>query len=243
MPLQAPKKNQATGVYELALSPPLKSPSLVRDVNTWALTPEWVSWGSTTRAALLGELLSHGSWFSRPPRRDTLEPLFAPWTGRRSSEPDEQFFCKQPDCSPGSATWLLMGLTMTATAIAPVWAIADFTAAPEEDRISLFGDGETVDGSGEEDEKEIHLEEIEAASPAAPVKMRNREWEARKFMAKERVREARLKSQIAERIAIKEESRFYAQFGDLEDGESHFSEYDLTDDEDEESIASSPSQP
>lgn len=239
MPLQAPKKNATTGVYELALTPPLKSPRLVRDGSAWTLTSEWTAWAFSTRAALLGELLGHGSWFSRPPRRDVLEPLFAPWTGRRSSEPDEQFFCKQPDCSPGSAVWVLSGLTMSPAAIAPVWALADFEAAPEEDRISLFGDGDTVEGS--DDEKEIHLEEIDAAaSPVAPIKMRNREWEARKFMAKERVREARLKSQIAERIAIKEESRFYAQFGDLDEGESHFSEYDLTDDESE-SDASSPS--
>jgi len=241
MPLQAPKKNTATGVYELALTPALKSPRLVRDGSAWTLTPEWTTWATTTRAALLGELLGHGSWFSRPPRRDVLEPLFAPWTGRRASEPAEQFFCKQPDCDPGTAVWALTGLTMSPAAIAPVWTLADFEAAPEEDRISLFGDGDTVEGD-EEEEKEIHLEEIEAASPAAPVKMRNREWEARKFMAKERVREARLKSQIAERIAIKEESRFYAQFGDLDENESHFSEYDLTDDE-AESDASSPSQP
>jgi hypothetical protein len=36
-------------------------------------------------------------------------------------------------------------------------------------------------------------------------------------------------------IADKEYSRFLSQFGDLDDNESHFSEYDLTDDEDEHS--------
>jgi hypothetical protein len=52
-------------------------------------------------------------------------------------------------------------------------------------------------------------------------------------MAKERVREARLKSQIATRVAEKEEERFVRMFGELDDAESRFSEYDLTEDEDE----------
>jgi hypothetical protein len=50
-------------------------------------------------------------------------------------------------------------------------------------------------------------------------------------MAKERVREFRLKAQIADRMAAREEARFYEKFGDLDDTESHFSEYDLTDEE------------
>jgi len=91
-------------------------------------------------------------------------------------------------------------------------------------------DGQTVDG----DVREIHLDDIAPASAVAsatPTHIRSREWEARKFLSKERVREARLKAQIADRVARKEEDRFYAQFGELDDAESHFSEYDLTDDE------------
>ena len=115
---------------------------------------------------------------------------------------------------------------MSATAITPVWMIENFTPDPEEDRISLFG---------EEDEspetREIEFEEIEIASPVSkgvPMQIRNREWEAKKFLAKERVREARLKAQVAEHIARKEESRFLATYGDLDDNESNFSEYDLS---------------
>jgi hypothetical protein len=117
---------------------------------------------------------------------------------------------------------------MTATSITPNWTVSNYEA--EQDTISLFGDGETVDE--EEEEREIQFDDIELASPAAaPTRMRNREWEAGKFLAKERVREARLKVQIAERMAAKEESRFYAKYGELDDDESHFSEYDLTEDE------------
>ena len=118
---------------------------------------------------------------------------------------------------------------MTATSITPNWTVCNYEA--EQDTISLFGDGETVD-EREEEEREIQFDDIELASPAAaPTRMRNREWEAAKFLAKERVREARLKVQIAERMATKEESRFYAKYGELDDDESHFSEYDLTEDE------------
>ena len=203
-----------------------------------APTEEWSEFATTLRNQLVGELLSHGNWFSRPPRRDVIEPLFAPWVGK-SMQGVLQFSCKQPPVpGKGSAKWRLDSLTMTASAITPNWTVVDFVAADEEDKISLFGDAQTVDG---DEEREIQFDDIELASPAAaPTRMRNREWEAAKFLGKERVREARLKAQIADRLAAKEESRFYAKFGDLDDGESHFSEYDLTEDEDEVASSDSP---
>ena len=129
---------------------------------------------------------------------------------------------------------------MSSTSIDPVWSVG--TAIPDEslDRISLFG------GGGEESEddgdgrlsvgsglREIQIDDIEdapeTAGAAPPAQIRSREWEARKFLAKERVREARLKAQIARHLAAKEEERYYRQFGDPDDGESHFSDYDLSD--------------
>ena len=124
---------------------------------------------------------------------------------------------------------------MSATAIAPIWRLVDFVVQPDNDTISLFGSD-----SGE-DEREIQLDDIALASPAAaPTRMRNREWETRKFLAKGRVRESRLKAQIADRIAAREESRFYAQFGELDETESSFSEYDLTEAEEDEESSDSP---
>ena len=124
---------------------------------------------------------------------------------------------------------------MSGTAITPVWGAVDgWTPDPENDRISLFGDGATADGGDDDEEKEIQFDELPQAAGGEPGKeprIRNREWEARKFLAKERVREARLKAQIAERMAIKEEERFIRVYGELDDGESQFSDYDLTDDE------------
>jgi len=251
MPLQPPKKMLATSAYLLALTPPEQSPRLVYDGSGWALTEEWSAWAALERTKLIGELLSHGNWFSRPPRHDIIDPLFTPWSGKKTAQDAPEFFCQIPEGpeGPGTAVWQLEGLTMSTTAILPLWSVHDFQAAPELDTISLFGDGDTADGSEDDDgnTREIRLDDIEAASPAGsaqPTQLRDRNWETRKFMAKERVREARLKAQIADRIAAKEESRFYAAYGDLSETESHFSEYDLTDDDDGASDGSAtPSQP
>ncbi len=245
MPLQPPKKIQGISAYSLTQTPPTQGPRLVHDGSGWVLTAEWSNWATEERNRLIGELLSHGNWFSRPPRRDILDPLFAPWTGKKTAQSAPEFFCNVPEAeSPGSATWVLEGLTMSTTAISPVWTLQDFQKEPEQDTISLFGDGDTVDGDGEEEDmtREIRFDEIESASPAAPTQLRDRNWETRKFLAKQRVRESRLKAQIADRMAAKEESRFYALYGDLSDTESHFSEYDLTDEEGSDA-SESPSQP
>lgn len=229
--LQPPKK-QAGGGYLLVLDPLISSPTL-RWSESWTPTDEWAAWAEEQRKQLLGELLGHGNWFSRPPRRDLIETIFAPWIGK-NMKGDLQFFGELPPApAPGTATLTLKGLTMAATAIAPVWTIESFTPDPEADRISLFG-GEDEEDEGPET-REIEFEEIEIDSPATPagtrrvpMQIRNREWEAKKFLAKERVREARLKAQVAEHIARKEESRFLTTYGELDDNESNFSEYDLS---------------
>jgi hypothetical protein len=242
MPLQPPKRTSAG--YYVALVPPVQAPRLHwTTAGTWEHTAEWSAWADSQRSQLLGELLSHGNWFSKPPRRDILEPLFSPWDSR-NMQGVWGFFCKAPETPgesgrSGSANWLLTGLIMSSASIYPVWSLDDVKQDEDLDTISLFGDGETVDGDDvdekakqSEDTREIQLEEIEEASPASgPTHIRSREWETRKFLAKERVREARLKAQIATRLAHKEESRFYTQYGDLDETESQFSEYDLTEDE------------
>lgn len=232
MPLQPPKKNAAG--YFLALTPPVDAPAIRWERSMWQLSADWKSWADTTRTALLQELLCNPKWFSRPPRQEIIEPLFSPWWGK-TMQGAEQFFCTIPDvpgaAAGGKAAWSLEGLIMSSTAIAPIWKVGTVTADDAPDTISLFGDGDTIDGSEPGDEREIRFEEIEEAPAAAPTRIRNREWDAKKFMAKERVREARLKAQIAIRVAEKEESRFVKQFGELDDAESRFSEYDLTDED------------
>jgi hypothetical protein len=229
MPLQAPKK-QTGGGYLLNLNPPIQSPKL-KWSSAWIPTTEWLTWADQQRNQLLGELLSHGNWFSRPPRHDVIDPLFSPWIGK-NMRGELQIFCTLPVVQPGTASLILTGLTMTATAITPMWSVEDFVPDPEEDKISLFGGEEDDDDEG----REIQIEDI-ATSQAAPTHIRNREWEAKKFLAKERVRETRLKAQVAEHIARKEESRFIATYGELDDNESNFSEYDLSESE---SVTSAP---
>ena len=253
MPLQPPKRNTGPGGgFSLAINPPVQSPSLrTADGKQWIPTDEWATWADQQRKQLLGELLSHGNWFSRPPRHDVIDPLFAPWIGK-NMKGELQFFGPLSSVTgPGSATLSLQGLTMSSTAISPIWTVENFKPDPEDDKISLFGD-EGEEGDENQETREIQFEDIEIASPATPagtrgvpMQIRNREWEAKKFLAKERVREARLKAQVAEHIARKEESRFISTYGELEDNESNFSEYDLSennsDDESESEASESPS--
>jgi len=232
--LLPPKKT--TAGYYLALTAPVAAPELRWTAGAWIVPQDdiWRAWADERRKELLGEMLSHGSWFSRPPRHDILDPLFTPWISRKMGG-ELVFACRTPELpggegDSGRAIWQLDGLLMTPTAINPVWSLTDVIPDEKLDQISLFGDGETVD-EGPEDTREIQLEEIPDApvSSGPPLVLRSREWETRKFLAKERVREARLKAQIAAHMAIKEEQRFYNLFGDLDDGESRFSDYDLSD--------------
>jgi hypothetical protein len=224
--LQPPKKTSAG--FLLALTPPATSPEVALVSGTWTPTDDWYSWVDEQRRTLLDQLLSHGSWFSKPPRREILEPLFSPWYGTVQGE--KKVFVS-PSLEAGEAgasgkgTWTLEGLIMTASSITPVLTCTNF----EKVEAIPFFEGDTVEI---EDDREITLDEIESDG-APPTQIRNREWETKKFMGKERVREARLKAQIAQRMAEAEEARYYRHFGELDDGESHFSEYDLSESEDE----------
>ena len=213
MPLQKPIKD-ASG-YFICLNPPVISPPLSCEASIWMPTMAWCNWAEAQRASLIDELLANPNWFSKPPRRELLETMCSPWFGI-TLEGSRQIFSLPPPMT-GSAIWELTGLTMTAKLIAPRWKVT----AIEHETIPFF---ET-----EDDEREISLEEIESAPPAVPTMIRNRDWETKKFMSKERVRESRLKAQLALRMAEAEEARHYKRYGDFEDDESHFSEYDLTD--------------
>jgi hypothetical protein len=93
-------------------------------------------------------------------------------------------------------------------------------------------------GSGEDDELEEidDSREINIDMDSAPVKLNHHEdrnYLDRKFAAKERVKEARLKAQVAKKMAQREINFFYENFA-LDDDESTFSDYDLTDNEEDE---------
>ena len=234
MALQPPKKN-AVGFF-LAITPPIASPRLSWDTSgNWTVTSEWSSWAIHQRSSLLETLLNNPKWFSKPPRREILDPLFHPWEGK-TMQGAPIFLCPPPEApegESGSAIWQLQGLMMSSKAITPVWVLDQVVKDERVEAISLFDDGLTVDSDDSESDsqsREIQLEEVDAGSPeqASTTRIRSREWEAKKFMSKERVREARLKAQIAVRMAETEEARFFRIFGDLDDAESNFSDYDLS---------------
>ena len=233
MALQAPKKN-AVGFF-LAITPSIGSPRLQWDISgNWTVTAEWSTWASKQRSALLETLLTNPKWFSKPPRREILDPLFNQWDGK-TMQGAPIFLCPPPEApegESGTAIWQLQGLMMSSKAITPVWVLDQVVKDERVEAISLFDDGLTVDSDGDSENdsesREIQLEEVDADSPAPTTRIRSREWEAKKFMSKERVREARLKAQIAVRMAETEEARFFRIFGDLDDAESNFSDYDLS---------------
>ena len=242
--LQPPKRGE-DGRYFLTVTKPIQTPVQVQFADHWIPTDQLYAWASALQTSLLDELTRHSNWFSRPPRRSQLELLFSTWIGK-NMDGSLQIFCKKiPDPpGPGKALWVLKGLYMTASDISPEWELTGFTPDPdpEGDTISLFGGEDEEDvggsssgvgGSGSGGDKEIQFDDIATSHEGAPIRIRNREWDTKRFLAKERVREARLKAQIAEHMASKEEARFHRLYGDLDDNESHFSDYDL----DEESEA------
>lgn len=239
----------ATADLSANTSPPLRF--TISATTSWCLTPEWSRWAEEKRLALIEELVSNPRWFTRAPSRDIVETLFTPWTGT-TMRGESEIFCEGPAVSPvvdvsgsgsesgpttGTASWSLVEIVLTSTSITPRWKLTSLEWTPtaaadaDSDCISIFGHGSDTE------DKEIRFEDIEEAAPEpgteVPTRLRARNWDIHKSAAKQRVREARLKSQIASRIAEKEEMRFFRKYGDIEDGESRFSEYDSTDDEGE----------
>jgi hypothetical protein len=152
--LSAPKKTAAG--YYLAMTQPVPAPEVTyTDEGVWETTTEWDTWATDLRTRLLDTLLTHPTWFSRTPRREVLDPLFGPWSGR-TMQGALQFFCKLPNVPGtkghgGTVVLQLDGLLMNATEIVPIFSVASFTESKHEDQISLFGDGETVVGDEEDD--------------------------------------------------------------------------------------------
>jgi hypothetical protein len=230
-------KPQEGRVHLFSLIAPVKSPRAQFN-GVWIPTVEWREWSDKKRAELLGELLSHGTWFKGTPRRDVLESLFPPWVGLSMSGA-LQFSCAAPSIpeKDGSGAWELQAITIASSGIKPVWTLVDFTPDPEDDKVSLFGEALTAECSSSDSEgedREIRIEDIPEATGSGnePItRIRNRTWNAQRYAAKASVREAYLKMRIAEVLAQKEEARFIKHFGQLNDDESQFSDYDLTDGE------------
>ena len=221
---------------EFKLSEPEKSASgfLVKISHKQALVTKWEGGKWKNDEELLAiimearrqitELLyeKRNSWFSSTPTKTQLTKLMKGW--------DTKSLAAVPDVSKAyTGNQALVALIITAECIMPRWVCSVWQ--PEEvSKISM----PWAQGSADDELEEIDdSREINIDVDSAPVKLNHHEdrnYLDRKFAAKERVKEARLKAQVAKRMAQRELHFFFENFT-LDDNESTFSDYDLTDNE------------
>lgn len=175
------------------------------------------------------------SWFASPPTKTQLTKLMKQW--------DESGLLLPPDQKKNySANQFLSGILITQEGILPKWTTASWTenskiAMPwikEQEKDNSASDNEDEDNDLFEevdDSREINIA-MESGSPVRITPKEDRDYLDKKFATKERVKEARLKAQVAKRIAYRELRYFFERFN-LEDDESTFSDYDLTDNEED----------
>jgi len=161
------------------------------------------------------------SWFSSPPTKSILTKLMTGW--------DLTSLAKPPDAKKDlTGSQSLSAVHISAQGIHPRFVASVWNEAP---KISMPWSVTDEDELEEvDDSREINID-----VDTSPVHLNNhedRDYLDRKFAAKERVKEARLKAHVAKKMAQRELRFFYENFN-LEDNESTFSDYDLTDDETE----------
>jgi len=199
----------------------------------WVLKPEWMAETDKIRGIVLEKLFENRSvYFKTAPTLKTLETLFTPWVV--VDENGETVFKSElpvPETDKDSKGIIeLMGIAIKKTGISPVWRIKELI---EITPVVDFDWSESKDG---EDLREITLLEPELSNENGTDTIKlttDEEYNARKFAAKERVKEARLKAILSRRAAEVETDRYYAEFA-INDNESSFSEYDLSEFSEEE---------
>jgi hypothetical protein len=228
MKLQAPQR--LPNGYRIPLSENQVTPSLSFNGSEWQVTPEWMRATDTIRSLIVTLLYEQkDTLFKTSPTIKTLENLFTPWV---VIDPQNNISLKCDLPLPESMKDGSGVLELTAIAfikkekgseILPVWALQSYTENTP-----------VVDLEIEELEsecREITLIEAEVPLDDSPDTFQlntDEEYNARKFAAKERVKEARLKAILARRAAEVETSRYFNDFN-INDEESTFSEYDISD--------------
>ena len=164
------------------------------------------------------------SWFSSPPSKSQLAKLMKGW--------DIKGLVTPPDLNKNySGSQNLGALVISKDAIAPKWIVSVWEEATKISMPWISNENEEDELEELDDSREINID-----TDSAPVHLtphEDRDYRDRKFAAKERVKEARLKSHVAKRIAQRELRFFFENFT-LEENESTFSDYDLTDNDSEE---------
>jgi hypothetical protein len=223
---------------ELRLSEPEKTASgfLIRVSQKPALITKWDGgkWKNDeellavvieTRRHLIDMLYEkRSSWFSSVPTKAQLTKLMKGWDTKNLAMPS--------DTSKNySGSQTLTAVQISNEGIFPRWT-SSVWQVDEVSKISM----PWTQGSDDELEEIDDSREINIDVDSAPVKLNHHEdrnYLDRKFAAKERVKEARLKAQVAKKMAFREINFFFENFT-LDDDESTFSDYDLTDNEDDE---------
>ena len=223
---------------ELRLSEPEKTASgfLIRISQKPALLTKWEGgkWKNDeellavimeTRRQLIDMLFEkRTTWFSSAPTKSMLTKLMKGWDTKNLAMPS--------DTSKNySGSQTLTAVQISGEGIFPRWT-SSVWQIDEVSKISM----PWTHGSDDELEEIDDSREINIDVDSAPVKLNHHEdrnYLDRKFAAKERVKEARLKAQVAKKMAFREINFFFENFT-LDDDESTFSDYDLTDNEDDE---------
>ena len=229
--------------FKVILSECPETCDLEHDGTNWVINTDWVRAADAIRLKVLGLLFeSRTTLFKTSPTQRTLENLLVPWVIIDDSG-NYVIQCELPSPSVsknGKGILELTALSIKRDGIQPVWSLKSYTENTPV--VDFEWEGESVP---ENELREVTLIESEVPLEAGIETLQlhtDEEYNARKFAAKERVKEARLKAILSRRSAEVETRRYYDEFN-LNDNESTFSEYDISEfseDEEEETDAAAP---
>lgn len=233
--------------YKINLTEAMRTSELSYDGSKWIFTQEWMSELDSLRSKVVALLFnSRAKLFKNSPSQKTLDNLLVPWV---TMDDNGDMNCDLPlpdSTKEGKANIVINGLLIKQAGITPIWQIASYsenTPVVDFDWTDRCEGNEGSEGSEgiksavENEFREITLIESEVPSEENEDTLRlntDDEYNSRKFAAKERVKEARLKAILARRAAEVETTRYYNNFSNG-DCESTFSEYDISDFDEEES--------
>ena len=201
------------------------------DGTAWTITIEWMRATDVLRAKILALLFeARNTLFKNSPTMKTLEQLLSPWV---LIDDKGAYTVKcvlpTPGTKEGSGILSLSGILIKREGISPIWTVDSYTENTP-----------VVDFNWEQEQPESDLREvtlIESEMPSDNTQVMHlrtdEEYNTRKFVAKERVKESRLKAILARRAAEVETTRYYNEFN-FGENESTFSEYDISDFSDDE---------
>ena len=218
-----------TDGYKLVFSDELKTPELCFDGTKWLISNEWMKDLDSSRKMVITLLYnSRTNLFKNSPSQKTLENLLCPWFVINENGDVKCDDLPLPESlKEGKGNIVISGLIIKQSGITPIWKITSYTEN------TPVVDFEWNDATSvvENELREITLIESELPMDDTDQTLKlntDEEYNARKFAAKERVKEARLKAILSRRAAEVETNRYYMEYQSA-DNESTFSEYDISD--------------